>query len=127
MEWMFAARGGDQTHNYIYSGSNNLDDVGWYDNNIDSYGTRPVGTKAANELGLYDLSGNVREWVWDIHGAYPSGSQNNPVGSSSGSSRVMRGGSWVDKADYCTVSFRGYGYADVGSHFMGFRVCKISP
>ena len=127
MEWMFAARGGDQTHNYIYSGSNNLDDVGWYDNNIDSYGTRPVGTKAANELGLYDLSGNVRERVWDIHGDYPSGSQNDPVGSSSGSSRVMRGGSWFDKADYCTVSFRGYGYADVGSHFMGFRVCKISP
>ena len=126
MEWMFAARGGNQTHNYTYSGSNNLNDVGWYNDNSGST-THPVGTKAANELGIYDMSGNVWEWVWDIYGEYPSGAQTDPHGATSGSNRVGRGGSWGNDAAYCTVSSRYNLNATSGYNFMGFRCVRVSP
>jgi len=70
-----------------------------------------VGELAANELGTFDMSGNVWEWVWDIYGFYPSGSQNNPTGANSGSDRVIRGGGWGSSAGYCTVSYRGFDFA----------------
>ena len=105
MEWMFAARGGNQTHNYTYSGSNTIGDVAWYESNSGNT-THTVGTKAANEQGIFDMSGNVWEWNWDIYGSYPSGSQNNPTGASGGSYRVLRGGGWNDDANVCTVSSR---------------------
>jgi len=126
MEWMFAARGGNQTHNYTYSGSNNLNEVGWYGENSGST-THPVGTKQPNELGLYDMSGNVWEWVWDIYGSYPSGAQTDPHGATSGSNRVGRGGSWGNDAAYCTVSSRYNLNATSGYNFMGFRCVRVSP
>ena len=126
-EWQFAARGGNQTHNYTYSGSNTIGSVAWYSGNNDPYGTNPVGTKTANELGLYDMSGNVYEWNWDIYGSYPSGSQNNPTGSNSGSYRVVRGGGWNYGAYYCTVSFRYDFFATSSNYYIGFRVCRFSP
>ncbi|MDD2229281.1 MAG: formylglycine-generating enzyme family protein [Candidatus Cloacimonetes bacterium] len=107
-EWQFAARGGNQTHNYTYSGSNDIDPVAWYYYNWGNTNnsTHTVGGKLPNELGLYDMSGNVYEWNWDIYGNYPSGSQTNPHGATSGSYRVRRGGSWSDHAILCTVSYR---------------------
>ncbi|MCB5261971.1 MAG: formylglycine-generating enzyme family protein [Candidatus Cloacimonetes bacterium] len=133
-EWEFAARGGNQAHNYTYSGSNTIGSVAWYYDNAynmgnshPDHGTHTVGTKLPNELGLYDMSGNVWEWNWDINGSYPSGSQNNPTGSNSGSYRVRRGGGWGDCADGCTVSSRGSYDATDGGSYMGFRVCRVSP
>ncbi|MDZ4182531.1 MAG: formylglycine-generating enzyme family protein [Candidatus Cloacimonadaceae bacterium] len=129
MEWMFAARGGNQTHNYTYSGSNDLNSVGWYWDNwgASTYSTHTVGALAPNELGIYDMSGNVWEWNWDIYGSYPSGSQNNPTGASSGSYRVIRGGGWDNIAYYCTVSNRNAGNATPGNLNIGFRCVRISP
>jgi len=126
MEWMFAAKGGNQSQGYTYSGSNSIGDVAWYTSNSGET-THTVGTKAANELGTFDMSGNVWEWVWDIYGSYPSGSQNNPTGANSGSNRVLRGGSWTDGAGDCTVSFRlNYGAA-FGDANVGFRCVRVSP
>lgn len=127
MEWMFAARGGNLSHNYIYSGSNNLDHVGWYGGNNDPAGTKPVGSKAPNELGLYDMSGNIWELVWDIHGGYPGGAQNDPTGAMYGNGRLSRGGSWVYDASYCTVSFRNFSYPTDSTWNLGFRVCRAIP
>jgi len=124
-EWHFAARGGNQTHNYTYSGSNNIDEVAWYSGNSGGT-THTVGTKAANELGTFDMSGNVWEWVWDIYGSYPGGFQTNPHGAVSGYTRVFRGGSWYSDADYCTVSLRYSGYATYSYHNIGFRLCRFS-
>ena len=128
MEWMFAAKGGNQSQGYTYSGSNTIGDVAWYSSNSGSR-THDVGEKTANELGTFDMSGNVREWVWDIYGSYPSGSQTNPTGANSGSKRVVRGGDWGGLASYCTVSVRGNYYA-TGSNFFsdiqGFRVVRVS-
>ena len=120
-EWEYAARGGNKSRGYQYSGSNNLSDVAWYSGNSDSgnseyeYETHAVGTKQPNELGIYDMSGNVREWCQDWYGKYNSSSQVNPTGANSGSYRVGRGGSWSCTAGNCRSSYRddyapGYGY-----------------
>ena len=105
-EWEFAARGGNKSRDFKYSGSNTLSNVAWYDDNSSSK-THPVATKAPNELGIYDMSGNVWEWCSDWKGAYSSSSQYNPTGPNSGSYRVFRGGSWIRNAGYCRVSNRG--------------------
>lgn len=94
-EWEFAARGGNYSRHYKYSGSNYIGDVAWYDNNSGNR-THPVGTKQPNELGLYDMSGNVYEWCSDWYGSYSSYSQSDPTGPNSGSGRVERGGSWIN-------------------------------
>ncbi|MDD7439841.1 formylglycine-generating enzyme family protein [Prevotellamassilia timonensis] len=104
-EWEFAARGGNYSRHYKYSGSNYISDVAWYDGNS-SNRTHPVGTKQANELGLYDMSGNVWEWCSDWYGSYSSYSQNDPTGPNSGSHRVNRGGCWISIASYCRSSRR---------------------
>ena len=127
MEWMFAARGGNQSHNYTYSGSNNLDLVGWYEGNNNPFGTKPVGSMAPNELGLYDMSGNLWELIWDIHGPYPSGAQHNPTGAVSGTGRMSRGGNWLYQASYCSVSFRNFSYPTDSYRNLGFRVCRNVP
>ena len=126
MEWMFAARGGNHSQGYTYSGSNTVGDVAWYDDNS-GFTTHTVGTKAANELGIYDMSGNVWEWVGDIYGSYPSGAQTDPHGATSGSYRVSRGGSCVNYAPNCTVSIRDYYSATDTDSDIGFRCIRIFP
>ncbi len=128
MEWMFAAKGGNQSQGYTYSGSNTVGNVAWYYNNSGGSmqgTTYTVGTKAPNELGIYDMSGNVWEWVWDIYGSYPSGAQTDPHGANSGSYRVIRGGGWFDHSDSCTVSYRSYKDATYAGSFIGFRICRV--
>ena len=126
MEWMFAAKGGNQSQGYTYSGSNTIADVAWYYSNSGSR-THDVGEKTANELGTFDMSGNVWEWVWDIYGSYPSGSQTNPTGANSGSYRVVRGGGWYSDAGGCTVSFRSNADATYSYTVIGFRCVRVSP
>lgn len=118
-EWEYAARGGKKSKGYKYSGSNNIDDVAWYYENSNNK-THPVKTKRPNELGIYDMSGNVWEWCSDNYGAYSSSSQTNPTGPSSGSPRVLRGGSWDGSAGGCRVSIR-YCYAP-SYRGLGFRL-----
>ena len=106
-EWEYAARGGNKSKGYRYSGGNTLDNVGWYEENSGEK-THPVAQKSANELGLYDMSGNVYEWCSDRYGSYSSSSQTNPTGPSTGSTRVLRGGDWSGYyAGICRVANRG--------------------
>ena len=104
-EWEYAARGGKKSRGYQYSGSSNISDVAWYDGNSGDK-THPVGTKQANEFGIYDMTGNVLEWCQDWYGSYSSSSQTNPTGSDSGSSRVLRGGCRNGLARTCRLSYR---------------------
>ncbi|MBQ7683766.1 MAG: formylglycine-generating enzyme family protein [Bacteroidaceae bacterium] len=120
-EWEYAARGGQKSQGYKYSGSNTLGSVAWYDDNSGSE-THPVMTKQANELGLYDMTGNVWEWCSDWYGNYSSAPQTNPKGSSSGSYRVSRGGSGGLIARYCRVPLRGRGSPDCRYNCLGLRL-----
>lgn len=104
-EWEYAARGGKSSNHTLYSGSNNIDDVAWYCANSRSK-THPVAQKMPNELGLYDMSGNVWEWCEDFHESYTSEKQVNPHGPQFGSKRIVRGGSWDYSERYCQVNFR---------------------
>ena len=105
-EWEFAARGGNKSQGFKYAGSNTIDDVAWYEDNS-SNSTHPVATKAPNELGLYDMNGNVWEWCQDWYDSYTSDAQTDPVGPDSGDIRVVRGGGCVNSAGYCRVTIRG--------------------
>ena len=104
-EWEYAARGGKNSRGYQYSGSNNISDVAWYDENSESK-THPVGMKQANELGLYDMTGNVEEWCQDRNRSYVKSSQINPTGALRGAWRVFRGGSWNNYMRNCRSSSR---------------------
>ena len=105
-EWEYAARGGNMSQGYKYSGSNEIGDVAWYDNNSGNK-THSVATKAPNELGIYDMSGNVWEWCSDWFNIYSSTAQTNPTGPDSGSNRIIRGGSWGHELLDCRVATRG--------------------
>ena len=120
-EWEYAARGGSKSRGYKYSGSNTLGSVAWYDDNSGST-THPVGTKSSNELGLYDMSGNVLEWCQDWKGGYSSSPQTNPKGPNSGAERVNRGGSWSIIAGFCRVSIRGNFPPSDRYCFLGLRL-----
>lgn len=120
-EWEYAARGGAKSRGYKYSGSNDIGSVAWYWDNSGRK-THAVGCKQPNELGLYDMSGNVFEWCSDWYGLYPSSSQTNPSGASSGSVRVYRGGSWGSNAGDCRVSYRYYYTPSVRGIFLGLRL-----
>ena len=120
-EWEYAARGGSKSRGYKYSGSNNPDAVAWYYYNSGSK-THPVATKQSNELGLYDMSGNVYEWCQDWYGGYKSNSQTNPTGPSTGSDRGLRGGSWFIGASYVRVSYRNYYTPDDRNDDGGLRL-----
>ena len=120
-EWEYAARGGKKSRGYQYSGSSNISDVAWYDGNSGSK-PHPVGTKQANELGIYDMTGNVGEWCHDWYGSYVRSSQTNPTGAVSGSYRVGRGGSWKFKARGCRSSGRSSVTPDVRSNCLGLRL-----
>jgi formylglycine-generating enzyme required for sulfatase activity len=122
-EWEFAARGGTSSHGYTYSGSNTIDNVAWYPSNSGNT-THTVGTKSANEPGIYDMSGNVWEWCWDKYGAYSSSAQIDPKGATSGTNRVLRGGSFYSDEVSCPVDNHGdYGYVVPSDRYgdYGFR------
>ena len=124
-EWEFAARGGNKSNGYKYSGSNSIGDVAWYDSNSNSK-THSVGGKQPNELGIYDMSGNVWEWCNDRKENYSSSSQTNPKGASSGSDRVLRGGSWGSLARLCRVAYRYSHYPGDSYSIIGFRLLRSS-
>ncbi|MEM9848751.1 MAG: SUMF1/EgtB/PvdO family nonheme iron enzyme [Bacteroidota bacterium] len=121
-EWEYAARGGQKSNNYQYAGSNTLGTVAWYSGNSDSK-PHNVGGKKANELGIYDMSGNVWEWCNDRFDKdyYSNSPSSNPQGAANGRSRVLRGGSWDFSPSFCRVSYRLNGNPDFGSNDLGFR------
>ena len=121
-EWEYAARGGSGSMGYMYSGSNTIGDVAWYEDNS-SRTTHPVGTKQFNELGIYDMSGNVWEWCQDNWSySYSSGSQTNPTGPSSGLNRVRRSGGCYNFARLCRVSNRFFGSTSFEDENTGLRL-----
>ncbi len=120
-EWEFSSRGGKSSKGYTYSGSNDLHSVAWNSDNSGSK-THIVGGKQANELGIYDMTGNVWEWCSDLYGNYNSYSETNPTGVSSGVSRVLRGGSWLADAFFCRSAIRIGFYHDYRDFNYGFRL-----
>ena len=120
-QWEYAARGGYKSKGYTYSGSNAIDDVAWHWYNSDRT-THPVKTKAPNELGIYDMSGNVWEWCSDWYGDYSSAAQTDPTGPATGSSRVRRGGSWYYGAPHCRVADRNFNAPANGYNYLGLRL-----
>ena len=123
-EWEFAARGGIHSEEYIYAGSDRLTEVGWYRENSGRE-THPVGKKSANELGIYDMSGNVWEWVEDQwHDDYQDAPTDGSawVDADQGAYRVCRGGSWLRNARYCRVSFRDFNSPGFRGNSLGFRL-----
>ena len=120
-EWEFAARGGNKSKGYKYSGSNTINDVAWYSVNSGRK-LQPVGTKAPNELGIYDMSGNVFEWCSDWNSAYTEVSQTNPTGPATGTMHIVRGGSYIGNAYYCRISFRDGLFSNDSGIGLGFRL-----
>jgi formylglycine-generating enzyme required for sulfatase activity len=119
-EWEYACRAGTTGP---YSSGSSVDAAGWYSSNSGSK-THPVGQKQANAWGLYDMHGNVWEWCWDWYGSYPSGSQTDPSGASSGEYRVDRGGSWSYGARYLRSAYRGRRYPSARGIDLGFRLVR---
>ena len=123
-EWEYAAKGGNRdSAAYEYSGSDSADEVAWYDRNSGNR-THPVGRKAPNSLGLYDMSGNVWEWCWDWYSHYASRAQTDPAGASSGTIRVYRGGSWFSAAQLVQPAYRGYYAPSARYGNLGFRLAR---
>lgn len=120
-EWEFAARGGNQSHNYTYAGSNDIYEVAWFTENSDNT-THVVGTKKPNELGLFDMTGNVCEWCSDRYGFYPETPQTNPTGPETGASRIYRGGGWQKLKVNCRITRRQYFAPTTTRYFMGLRL-----
>ncbi len=125
-EWEYAARGGNKSKGFTYAGSNNIDEVAWYDKNSGNK-TQPVGQKLPNELGIYDMSGNVWEWCqdWYDENYYKNSPANNPTGPSTSSYRVLRGGSWSSDAVYCRVANRFNRTPATRDFIVGFRVVFV--
>ena len=123
-QWEYAARSGGKAEEYAGTSSeSSLGDYAWYSANSGSK-THSVGQKKPNGLGLYDMSGNVWEWVQDWYGDYPSGSVTDPTGPSSGSDRVSRGGSWYADPKYCRSAYRSYSPPDARGSYLGFRLSR---
>ncbi len=122
-EWEFCARAGEKT---AYSGSTDVDAVAWYWKNARA-ATRPVGRKEPNDWGLYDMSGNVWEWVWDKYGPYPEhGMVTNPLGPGTGATRLGRGGSYYSMAKDVRIACRKCHTKPTDrNHFLGFRICRF--
>ncbi len=123
-QWEYAARGGSLSAGYLYSGSDNIDEVAWFGDNSGG-ATHPVGTKQANELGIYDMTGNVWEWCWDWYGDYSSNSQTDPYGPTSGSFRVIRGGGWYDAAVGCRAFDRLSRNPSNMDGYLGLRLVRL--
>jgi len=115
-EWEYAARGATNTPDYLYAGSDILNEVAYV------YSAQPGGMKAPNGLGLYDMSGNVSEWCWDYRTSYPQSGQTNPTGPEEGVGRIFRGGNWCDSAYNCRVSFRFAKYPGFSGYNTGVRL-----
>ena len=124
-EWEFAARGGNSSQGFKYAGSDNIGDVAWYQSNCSSK-THDVATKRPNELGIYDMSGNVWEWCQDWYSSYTSSAVYDPTGPSSGSKRVYRGGSWYLEPKYNRVSARANDEPSTSNGNLGFRLALPS-
>ena len=118
-EWEFAARGGNESHGYKYSGSDNIDEIAWY--SADGKKTSDVMTKLPNELGIYDMSGNVMEWCSDAFGDYSSEHQIDPTGPN-GVDRVVRGGCCLSAATYCRIALRNFLHPGGTSYGIGMRL-----
>ncbi|MDX2248820.1 MAG: formylglycine-generating enzyme family protein [Bacteroidia bacterium] len=131
-EWEYAARGGNKSKHTVYSGSNRLEEVGWYDENSHRE-TKPVGQKLPNELGIYDMSGNVWEWCEDWYSreyyqeCADKGVVKNPTGPDTGSTRVYRGGSWGNTPQYCRVADRLSISPEARVNYLGFRLAFAPP
>ena len=121
-EWEYAARGGNKSKGYQYAGSSTVGDVAWYNDNSGGK-TQKVGKKAPNELGIYDMSGNVWEWCSDWYGGYSSSAQTNPY-NNSGSNRVRRGGCWLSNAAGARLAYRNYDTPSFTNFYLGFRICR---
>lgn len=123
-EWEYAARGATNDTDYLYSGSNDIGEVGWYTGNNSPRGCKPVGTKAPNALDIYDMSGNVYEWCWDWYENYSADVQINPTGAENGPHRVLRGGYWLGSASICRVACRYHSTPNYRYFTFGFRLCR---
>ena len=125
-EWEYAARGGNQSQGYVFSGSNSVDEVAWYDHTTALKGPFDVGTKKANELGIYDMSGNVWEWCFDYYASnyYGNSPSDNPKGAGQNIYRVLRGGSWHYRADLARIADRDGPYPGFTNYNYGFRVVR---
>ena len=137
IEWEFAATGGKKSRNYVYSGSNKIDDVAWYWRNSgdeylpgewhwlkienNNFSSKPVGSKKPNELGLYDMSGNVREWCWDW---YADISDDGTKSKTDGIVRIWRGGGMIGGEQSCQTIYRSSFEPDARAYDQGFRVCR---
>lgn len=129
-QWEYAALGGTKSQHHRYAGSDNIDEVAWYRNNaregldtLDAnYGTHPVKSKKPNELGLYDMSGNIWEWCHDWFDAYPTTPQQDPTGSKNGERRICRGGGWKGIESYARCTERDHLPQDYGDYGLGFRL-----
>ena len=119
-EWEYAARGNE---NFIYAGADNLDDIAWYGNNSENQ-TQKVGQKDPNAFGLYDMNGNVWEWVWDWYADYTSEDQSDPIGPSAGDNRIYRGGGWFFDASYVRVSNRFSNEPSFTGYNIGIRLAR---
>lgn len=120
-EWEYAARGGKNSRGYKYSGSDNIDDVAWYWKNSNDQ-LHPVATKNPNELGIYDMSGNVREWCSDWADYYTEEEQVNPTGPNTGNFRILRGGSRYNNDQLCRTTYRLCHYYYAEDNLTGFRL-----
>lgn len=123
-EWEFAARGGNESEGYRFSGSDNVSEVAWYDENTFLKGPQNVGTKDANELGIYDMSGNVWEWCFDFWAYYSSGAKTDPVYETATGYKVIRGGAWHYIGNYATVTTRDGPKPSYTNYMYGFRLAK---
>lgn len=124
MEWLYVARGGNLSQGYAYSGGNNPDALAWHSGNAGDT-THEVGTKTANELGIFDMNGNVWEWIWDIYGPLPGTAQTNPRGAASGDNRMLKGGSWQNPAEHGLLSDRSEGMNPAYTYpIFGFRIAR---
>jgi formylglycine-generating enzyme required for sulfatase activity len=122
-EWEYAAKGGNKGSAYLYAGSDSPGEVGWYTDNSNG-ASHEVGKKKANDLGIYDLSGNVWEWLWDWFGDYEDKAQTDPRGPDTGSGRVVHSGSWLHRARDLRPFCRGGSDPSTRAGFYGFRLAR---
>ena len=123
-QWEYAASGGSKSTKTTYAGSNNINEVAWFDETTDEISTKPVGKLKPNELGLYDMSGNAMEWCIDGYGDYQKKKQKNPSGNDASSYKTIRGGSWYYVSEFCKITQRDSPRPTTKKFDYGFRIVK---